>query len=173
MLYWQVLVLLKYILFRAELMFSYMLGIRRKILLLERRRLFGPYKLYMRRTNDRGHCQIVQQRIGDGYHRNMIASEFLSKLAFSRKKCNVLRTFLYKFLSNTSLALTYYLEALPVFPPDNPDSLDTSTSSFDVSYDSVSNRSIGARWFLVTITVYPQTAHTTIKYMVKQSNIYP
>ena len=97
MLYWQVLVLLKYIAFWAGLMFSYMLGRRRKILLLERRRSFGPYKHCMRRTNDRGQCRIVQQRIGDGYHRNTIGSEFLSKLAFSRKKCNVLRTSQYKF----------------------------------------------------------------------------
>jgi hypothetical protein len=148
-----------------------MLGRRRKILLLEKRRLFGLYRSYMRRISDRDQCQIVQQKIGDGYPRNTIASEFLNKLVYSRKKCNVLRTCQYQVFPNPSLALMYYLEAIPIFPPDNPDSLDTSMSSFHVSYNSVSDRSIGARWFLVTITLYPQTAHTTIKYMVKQINI--
>lgn len=42
--------------------------------------------------------------------------------------------------SNSSLALSYYLEALPVYAPDYPDSLDTSTSLCSLSNDSDSNR---------------------------------
>ena len=42
--------------------------------------------------------------------------------------------------SYSSLALSYYLEALPVYAPDYPDSLDTSTFLCYLSNDSATNR---------------------------------
>ena len=72
--------------------------------------------------------------------------------------------------SYSSLALSYYLEALPVYAPDYPDSLDTSTCFCYLSKDSATNRENSTKYRSVWNTVYQRTAHSAIRYMVQQNH---
>lgn len=101
----------------------------------------------------------------------MTVSKYSNKSVNFPKKSIVLGAYLLLVThSYSSLALSYYLEALPVYAPENPDSLDTSTFLCSLSNDSASNREGLTRYVSIWNTVYQKTAHSTIRYMVRQSH---
>src|SRR5271169_6008481 len=55
---------------------SYILGMRRKIGLLDEKILCGLSRHYIPKTNDKDHYPIVLRNIGGGYRRNMIESKY-------------------------------------------------------------------------------------------------